>query len=107
MGPTAPSKVRRIRSICWAAVVTLGAAALAYYHADRGRIPPFHGDVESAKPLPVTQAPSRFPTPFVARAYGIAQEIPEVLAQQPCYCHCERLGHRSLLDCYTTDHAVG
>ena len=68
--------------------------------------PPFHVDPESAKPFPATQDPSRFPIPFVARAYAIAREMPEVLAQQPCYCHCEGFGHGSLLDCFASDHGA-
>ncbi len=41
-----------------------------------------------------------------ARVYRIAQEIPEVLDSMYCYCQCERnIGHKSLLSCYTGDHA--
>jgi len=46
--------------------------------------------------------------PAVQRAYRIANEIPGVIAQQPCYCWCEgKFRHRSLLDCYTSDHGAG
>jgi hypothetical protein len=40
----------------------------------------------------------------VVAAYNAANEIPEVLAQQPCY--CKRRGHRSLLDRFATKHAA-
>lgn len=70
-------------------------------------VPPFHTAAEAAKPLPPTLLPSLFKQqPEVERAYQAAQEIPEVLAQMPCYCHCDRIGHRSLHQCYTTDHAA-
>jgi hypothetical protein len=40
-------------------------------------------------------------------AYLVAQQHPELLAQLDCYCGCEqREGHKNLLDCYRTDHAV-
>jgi Protein of unknown function with PCYCGC motif len=43
-----------------------------------------------------------------ARAYRIAQEIPDVLDQLYCYCECDRhLGHKSLLSCFTDDHGAG
>jgi len=39
--------------------------------------------------------------------YQIAREIPEVLAQLPCFCGCEAVGHENLLDCFVDEHAVG
>ena len=69
-------------------------------------VPPFHANAEAARPFPQLQDPSRYETPLVARAYAIAREIPEVLAQQPCYCNCGVFGHTSLLDCYASDHGA-
>ena len=40
-------------------------------------------------------------------AYQVAKEIPEVLAQMPCFCECEALGHENLLDCFIDSHAAG
>ena len=38
-------------------------------------------------------------------AYQAAKEIPQTLAQLPCYCHCDRsFGHKSLLTCFASDH---
>jgi hypothetical protein len=71
-------------------------------------MPPYFESAEAAKPFPALVPAAYFSrTPVVARAYEIANEIPQVLAQQPCYCYCDKSGHRSLLDCYTTDHAAG
>lgn len=41
-----------------------------------------------------------------AVAYRIAKQMPEVLDQLYCYCHCkENLKHKSLLTCYIDEHA--
>ena len=70
--------------------------------------PPYHRSPAAARPLPRTLPPGYFRrSPLVARAYQIADEIPTVIAQQPCYCRCEKFGHRSLLDCYASDHGAG
>ncbi len=41
------------------------------------------------------------------QGYQIAKEIPEILAQLPCFCDCEAIGHESLLDCFIDRHGVG
>src|SRR5215470_5513210 len=39
-------------------------------------------------------------------AYRVAREIPQTLAQLPCYCYCDRsFGHKSLHTCFEDDHA--
>lgn len=71
------------------------------------RVPPYFNSAEAAKPFPRLLPASYFRNrPIVARAYQIAHQIPGVLAQQPCYCYCDRAGHRSLLDCYASDHGA-
>ena len=72
------------------------------------RIPAFFETLQKAGALPVTLSPALFGKSAASKAYQAAEEIPSVLAQQPCYCHCDRAsGHRSLLDCYRDDHASG
>ena len=71
-----------------------------------GPIPTYLQTAADAMPLPATLDPAKFPAGAVREAYQVAKEIPEVLAQQPCYCYCERKGHRGLLDCFRTDHAA-
>ena len=39
--------------------------------------------------------------------YQVAKEIPEILAQLPCFCGCEAVGHENLLDCFVDEHGVG
>jgi hypothetical protein len=71
-----------------------------------GAVPVYHDRAEDAMPFPATLEPASFKQTEVREAYQTAKEIPEVLAQQPCYCYCQRKGHRSLLDCFKTDHAA-
>ena len=67
----------------------------------------FHTEAE-ALPLPATLSAKVFSDPRVARIYEIAERIPAILAQQPCYCYCDRgHGHRSLLDCQRDNHSAG
>lgn len=40
-------------------------------------------------------------------AYQVAREAPQLIAQMPCYCHCDRsLHHKSLHSCFEDDHAA-
>jgi Protein of unknown function with PCYCGC motif len=39
--------------------------------------------------------------------YQVAKEIPDILAQLPCFCGCEAVGHETLLDCFVDEHGVG
>ncbi len=71
-----------------------------------GAVPVFFNRAEDAAPFPATLEPTNFRQADVREAYQTAKEIPEVLAQQPCYCYCQRKGHRGLLDCFKTDHAI-
>ena len=71
-------------------------------------VPPFFASARAAKPYPkLIPAVYYRQYPLVERAYKDAAAIPGVVAQQPCYCYCDRVGHRSLLDCYSSDHAAG
>ncbi len=71
-------------------------------------IPPFHESAEAAKPFPELMPSERYRDyPHIERVYAIAHRIPGVLAQQPCYCWCNKFGHGSLLDCYSSDHGAG
>jgi hypothetical protein len=62
---------------------------------------------QNASRLPSTLPPTLF-LGRTAEAYGVAAEIPEVLAGLACYCGCDRSnGHRHLLDCFADDHGAG
>jgi hypothetical protein len=71
------------------------------------RIPAHFSNVADAGPLPAVLDPKQFSQPSVVKAYSYAKEIPEIFSQQPCYCNCDTgNGHRSLLDCFATDHGA-
>jgi hypothetical protein len=68
-------------------------------------IPAHFEQAPSRSTLGVTLEPEKF-TGLVRDAYRAAREIPQTLAQLPCYCHCDRgMGHKSLHSCYEDDHA--
>lgn len=70
------------------------------------QVPVYFERVQDAMPFPKTLDPSQFKNPQIREAYSVAKDIPGVLAQQPCYCYCQTIGHRSLLDCFRTLHAT-
>ncbi|HZH40605.1 MAG TPA: CYCXC family (seleno)protein [Gemmatimonadales bacterium] len=46
-------------------------------------------------------------TPGAAEAYAVARQVPQVLDGLYCHCDCSKhMGHRSLLTCFTGDHAA-
>lgn len=71
-----------------------------------GPVPVYFHSGKDAMPFPTTLNPAIFKSPEVREAYEVAKEIPGTLAQQPCYCYCQRQGHRGLLDCFRTEHAA-
>ncbi len=72
-------------------------------------LPAFFKDAASIpRPLPPTLSPDKFGGAQVKRAYQVAKEIPETLAQLPCFCYCDQgFGHKSLHSCYEDDHSAG
>jgi len=57
--------------------------------------------------LPPTLAHEAFAKASVRAAYAVAREIPQTLAELPCYCHCDKsIGHKSLHSCFTDDHGA-
>jgi hypothetical protein len=69
------------------------------------RVPAYQSASE-ARNLPATLEPAKFFGKAKA-AYIVAKQIPETLAQLPCYCHCDQgFGHKSLHTCFVDDHAA-
>jgi hypothetical protein len=50
--------------------------------------------------------PTSRPPEVVRAAYRFAAEHPEVLSYVPCFCGCERAGHRGNEDCFVRERAV-
>ena len=77
--------------------------AHAHSHA-AGQVPAFQTAAQ-AQQLAPTLAPAQF-VGKTREAYVVAREIPQTLAQLPCYCHCDQsFGHKSLQTCFVDDHA--
>lgn len=57
-------------------------------------------------PLPFSPTPAARPADVVNASYKFAAEHPEVLSYVPCYCGCERSGHRGNDDCFVTARAA-
>jgi hypothetical protein len=87
------------------AAKTPGITAANNASKPKPRVPAFQS-AESAKNLPPTLAPEMFQG-TVRAAYAAVREIPETIAQLPCYCHCDRsVGHKSLYSCFVDDHGA-
>jgi hypothetical protein len=68
------------------------------------RVPAFQ-DAKSAMSLGPTLQPEQFFGP-TREAYKVVKEIPQTIAQLPCYCHCDQsIGHKSLYSCFQDTHA--
>ena len=66
---------------------------------------PAYQDAQSAKSLRPTLPAEQFFGP-TRDAYRVVKEIPETIAQLPCYCHCDMsFGHKSLYSCFEDNHA--
>jgi hypothetical protein len=68
-------------------------------------VPAYFEHAPSRSSLGPTLQPEQF-TGLVRDAYRAVREIPQTIAQMPCYCHCDRgMGHKSLYSCFEDDHA--
>ena len=81
-----------------------GATGETVTQPRQARVPAFQ-DARSISVLPPTLQPEQFFGP-TREAYRVAREIPETIAQLPCYCHCDQsIGHKSLHSCFVDTHA--
>jgi hypothetical protein len=44
--------------------------------------------------------------PYQSHSYELAAKIQSVIYQQPCYCYCDRMGHKSLHSCFEGTHGA-
>ena len=69
-------------------------------------VPAHYETAPPASSLAPTLAPEKF-TGKTQEAYRVVREVPQLIAQLPCYCYCDRgFGHKSLHSCYVDDHAA-
>jgi hypothetical protein len=103
--------------LLWIIAVLTFASSLALAHGGHSEVAGQETDpkafkalkeslTDPATALPKTLGPSLFKGK-AKQAYQIAREIPQVLAQMPCFCECEAFGHENLLDCFIDDHGAG
>jgi hypothetical protein len=68
------------------------------------------GDIKAGEGAPILPKDQlwgeAFKEPYQVRAYELAAKIPGVLNQMPCYCYCERIGHKSLHSCFESTHGA-
>lgn len=95
------------KSAVLALIVTL--AVIAFAQGDKvpafNTRPPMPGEF-----LPILPTDQRvgenFKFPYQVHAYELATKIPGVINQLPCYCYCERIGHKSLHTCFESTHGA-
>jgi Protein of unknown function with PCYCGC motif len=81
------------------------AAHEGHAHGPQDRVPAY-GSAAEAKSLSPTLAPAQF-TGKTRAAYQAVREMPQTIAQLPCYCHCDvGFGHKSLHSCFEDTHAA-
>ena len=86
-------------------------AILAFAQSDNP-VPAFNSNPPTAadKLPPILPKDQRwgesFQNPYQVHAYELAEKIPAVLHQLPCYCYCDKMGHKSLRTCYETTHGA-
>jgi hypothetical protein len=70
------------------------------------RVPAHYETTPAAASLAPTLPPENFKG-LTRDAYKAVGEMPQTIAQLPCYCHCdEGFGHKSLQSCFVDDHAA-
>lgn len=73
-------------------------------YAAKGRVPAYYTTAPDRTQLGPTLPPELF-TGNQKLAYQAAREIPQTLAQLPCYCHCDKSqNHKSLHSCFESEH---
>jgi hypothetical protein len=73
---------------------------------EAARVPAHYEVAPAASSLAPTLPPERFKG-LTRDAYKAVGEIPQTIAQLPCYCHCdEGFGHKSLQSCFVDEHAA-
>ena len=99
-----PEKKRKSR--IWVGFVGIGIVVVGLFLVTQ-KSEPWGLPAIPRNPRPATLSPTLF-TGEAAKAYQIAQEVPELLERMPCYCGCYvKPGHKNNLDCYTDRHGAG
>lgn len=99
------------RFFALAAIACATVAASAQWGNPAEDIPAYNAAPPHA-PLPPVLSGQQLSGPYFTHsyqvtAYRMAQKIPAVLHQLPCYCRCDRaMGHNSLHSCFEGTHGA-
>ncbi len=89
-----------------ATVTTSDPAREGPPNSEATRIPAHYEAAPYVNALEATLPPQKFDGQIRA-VYQAAREIPQIIAQLPCYCYRDRgMGHKSLHSCFEDDHAA-
>lgn len=90
----------------------VAAAPWASSQQEETRVPAFHSapPAKGAKLEPILGKEQLWGEddqyPYQSHAYELAAKIQNVIYQQPCYCYCDRMGHKSLRSCFEGTHGA-
>jgi Protein of unknown function with PCYCGC motif len=106
MKPKKKTRKRQKRGTLWLVLGSAGGLALIAWFFFAGAGKEF---TESGARLVSTMSPSYFSRdPRAQAAYQAAKDIPEVLAELPCFCGCmSSFGHENNLFCFRDEHGSG
>ena len=93
------------------AVLALVVALAVIAFAQGDHVPAYNSRPPSAGELlpilpPDQRVGENFRYPYQVHAYELASKVPGVISQLPCYCYCERIGHKSLHTCFESNHGA-
>ena len=97
--------MKKLLSCCALALVVLAASA-QWSTPNQAQDLPAYNALPPTHPMPAIMAGDQltgmyFQQQYKVTAYKMAAKIPAVLAQQPCYCRCDReMNHNSLHSCF-------
>jgi len=103
------AEVVRMKRKSAALVLVVLLAVIAFAQGDK--VPAYNAHAPlPGELLPILPADLRvgelYQYPYQVHAYELAAKIPGVIHQLPCYCYCERIGHKSLHTCFESNHGA-
>ena len=97
--------MRKLLLLMAVTIVTIFAFGQGDHVPAYNTAPPKPGEVLPILPKD-QQTGELFKYPYQVHAYELAAKIPGVINQLPCYCYCERIGHKSLHTCFESNHGA-
>ncbi len=101
-----------MKNVLLPAIVVLGLSLAVAAEAQTASTPKARQSAPAAKsatparprvstvPIPSVPYPPARPLPIVKDVFDFAAQHPEVLSYVPCFCGCERSGHKHNDDCF-------